>query len=87
MSANSNRSSPARSASRIVVSLLALAASACGGGYGGGGGNASQPPTARLSVQPTSINIGESATLTWSTTNANSSLRRVAHGRHGSYEW
>jgi uncharacterized protein (TIGR03118 family) len=55
----------------IAASLLVLAGSACGGGYGGGSGTTSAPPTVRLSVQPTSITIGQSATLTWSTSNAN----------------
>jgi len=30
------------------------------------------PPTIQLSVQPTTINVGQSATITWSTTNATS---------------
>src|SRR5690242_12043002 len=52
-----------------------------GGGYGGGstasggaaaaGGGATTPaPTVTLSVQPTTITAGQSATLTWSSTNA-----------------
>ena len=38
---------------------------ACGGGYGGG---SSMPPaTVTVSVKPTSITLGQSATVTWST--------------------
>ncbi len=52
--------------------LLGAVLAACGGGggdgYGGGGGNAT--PTATLSVNPQTIALGQSATLTWSSTQA-----------------
>ena len=59
------------SLSKALTPSLALAVVACGG-YGGGGGNTTPPltPTVNLSVQPTTITAGQSATLTWSTTNA-----------------
>jgi phospholipase C len=41
-----------------------------GGGNGGGGGN--QAPTATLTASPTGITSGQTATLTWTTTNATS---------------
>ena len=54
-----------------VVGLFALGA--CGGGGGGGGGGGSEPaPTLTLSASPTSVMAGESTTLTWSSTNADS---------------
>jgi uncharacterized protein (TIGR03118 family) len=50
-----------------VVLCGAAAAAACGGsGYGGGGAAAPPPPTLAISVKPSSIVLGQSATLTWS---------------------
>ncbi|MEL1231699.1 MAG: glycoside hydrolase, partial [Candidatus Neomarinimicrobiota bacterium] len=52
--------------------------SSCGGGGGGGGGDEpytppSVPnPTASISADPTTVYIGNSTTLTWSSTNATS---------------
>jgi uncharacterized protein (TIGR03118 family) len=56
--------SPRRGA--IAAALLATTlVAACGGGYGGG--NSPPPPlTITMSVQPTSVVQGQSATLTWS---------------------
>ena len=45
--------------------FCSLVLSACGGG-GGGGTPAPPPPTVTISVAPTSITLGQSATLTWS---------------------
>ena len=51
----------------LTVGLLA----ACGGGgYGGGGGDSNPPATLSLSVEPTTITLGQSATLTWTTNGA-----------------
>jgi uncharacterized protein (TIGR03118 family) len=52
-----------------VVRWIALASgvvlvTACGGGYGGGGMTV-PPPTLTISITPTSIVLGHSATLTW----------------------
>ena len=62
---------------RLCVPTLLLVAAGCGGGYGGSGDSAGAsapppppPPTVVLSVQPTAITAGQSATLTWSTTSA-----------------
>jgi uncharacterized protein (TIGR03118 family) len=54
---------------RTVLAALAVAAcvAACGGG-GGSGPTSAPPPTVSLSVQPTTITLGQSATLTWSAT-------------------
>jgi uncharacterized protein (TIGR03118 family) len=56
--------------------LLSVLLTACGGGaYGGGGGyNGGAPPgpTDSLSVAPSSIVLGQSATLTWSSSNTSS---------------
>jgi uncharacterized protein (TIGR03118 family) len=52
---------------RLLVALqvvASLAAGCGGGGYGGSGGQ--KMPTVALSVSPTSIVLGASATLTWS---------------------
>jgi uncharacterized protein (TIGR03118 family) len=46
-----------------LTSGVALVA-ACGGGYGGGG-MTTPPPTLTISITPTSIVLGHSATLTW----------------------
>ena len=55
-----------------LASLLTLLLGACGGGGYGGGGNMGTPmaPTVTISIAPTTIVVGQSATLTWSTTNA-----------------
>src|ERR1700676_1317318 len=51
----------------IVSSLLgALISTGCGGGYGGGSN--STAAMVSLSVSPTTIKLGQSATLTWSST-------------------
>jgi uncharacterized protein (TIGR03118 family) len=54
--------------------LFALLLTGCGG-YGGGSnynGGAASVPTVSLSVAPTSIVLGQSATLTWTSTNSSS---------------
>ena len=59
----------------VVSTLLAVQLAACGGGGGGGSGynNPMPPPptttaSVTVSVQPTTITAGQSATLTWSNT-------------------
>jgi uncharacterized protein (TIGR03118 family) len=54
--------------------FLTMLLTACGGGSYGSGGNMTPPlaPTVTLSVAPTTITLGQSATLTWSTMNASS---------------
>lgn len=47
----------------LTVGLLA----ACGGGGYGGGGDSNPPATLSLSVEPTTITLGQSALLTWTT--------------------
>jgi uncharacterized protein (TIGR03118 family) len=57
-----------RSASRItafLASTCAILLAACGGGYGGGGGGSMSPPSVTIAVAPTTIVLGQSATLTW----------------------
>ena len=59
--------------SAVILSFLLI--TACGGGGNGGGGNGgggTQLPTATLTASPTSITSGQTATLTWTTTNATS---------------
>lgn len=82
MSANSNRMNVSAWANRIVAPLAALTLVACGGGSGGGGGyggggngatagaGSPVPPTVTISVQPTAVTAGQSATVTWSTSEA-----------------
>jgi len=55
---------PLRAAAAVCLAGIALAA--CGGGGYGGGGSSPPPPTVSISVSPTSIVLGQSATLTWS---------------------
>jgi hypothetical protein len=58
--------------------FLAVLLVACGG-YGGGGYNgAASAPTATLMVAPTSIVLGQSATLAWSSTNSTGCTARGA---------
>lgn len=55
-----------QSATRRIIYLgLAAVMTACGGGYGGG--SSAPPATVTFSVKPTTITLGQSATLTWST--------------------
>jgi uncharacterized protein (TIGR03118 family) len=63
-----------RRISRALPALalpLALGLSACGGG-GGGGSMSAIAPTVQLALNNTSIALGQSATLTWSSTGATS---------------
>jgi uncharacterized protein (TIGR03118 family) len=51
----------------IALSALGAALAACGGkGYNGGLSGTTSAPTASLSVDPTTITLGQSAKLTWS---------------------
>ena len=55
------------------VPVICVALVACGGGgYGGGSGAMAVPSTINLAVQPSTITVGQSATITWSTGNATS---------------
>jgi len=54
-----------------VISLLLLIA-ACGGSGSGNGGGGNNPPTVTLTASPTTITSGQSATLSWTSTNATS---------------
>ena len=53
-----------------AVAFAALTLEACGGGGGGGNNPPAPPPTVTISVNPTTITVGQSATLTWSSTQA-----------------
>jgi uncharacterized protein (TIGR03118 family) len=58
---------------RLALQLLTLLLAGCGGSGGSGyNGNMGPPlaPTVTISVAPTTITLGQSATLTWSTANA-----------------
>ncbi len=51
---------------RLIAGLIAGALVGCGGsGYGGDGGS-SGPATLSISVEPTTITLGQTATVTWS---------------------
>ena len=55
----------------IALAALAGALAACGGGGGGyGGGSGNPAATAAISVTPSTITAGQSATLTWSSNTA-----------------
>jgi uncharacterized protein (TIGR03118 family) len=65
----SNGGRPARLAAQFLTLLLA----GCGGSsYNGGSGNMGPPlaPTVTLSIAPTTVTLGQSATLTWTTGSA-----------------
>ena len=52
---------------RAVIGLSAAFLVSCGGGgYGGGGGGSRPPATLTISVSPSTITLGQSATVTWS---------------------
>lgn len=58
----------------LTAQLLTLLLAGCGGSSYNGGGNMGPPqaPTVTFSVAPTTITLGQSATLTWSTISASS---------------
>jgi uncharacterized protein (TIGR03118 family) len=63
----------ARARLRPIVYPVLLLLAACGGGgggYGGGGGGGGMAPTVTLTESASSITLGQSATLTWSSTGA-----------------
>jgi hypothetical protein len=56
-----------------LLLVTCLAVTSCGGGGGGnGGGNSPPAPTVALSASAPSITLGQSVTLTWSSTSATS---------------
>ena len=59
---------------RLSVSFLIAALASCGGSGYNSSSNMGPPltPTITMSIAPTTITVGQSATLTWSTTNASS---------------
>ncbi|HZF16407.1 MAG TPA: TIGR03118 family protein [Steroidobacteraceae bacterium] len=55
-----------RAAQQWTLAILTVLTAACGGGsYGGGGGT--PPATVTISLQPSTITLGQSSTLTWTT--------------------
>ena len=55
----------------VYPAVLLLAACGGGGGYGGGGGGGGgMAPTVTMSLSANSITLGQSATITWSSTGA-----------------
>jgi uncharacterized protein (TIGR03118 family) len=62
--------------SGFALVLAALGLAGCGGG-GYGGGSSAPPPTLSLTVQPTTIVLGQSATLSW---NSSTGASCVASG-------
>ena len=54
----------------FMASTCAILLAACGGGYGGGGTSMS-PPSVTIAVAPTTIVLGQSATLTWTSNSGN----------------
>jgi uncharacterized protein (TIGR03118 family) len=61
-----------RRALGALVMPLALSVSACGGSGGGSGSMPAVAPTVQLALNNSSIALGQSATLTWSSTGATS---------------
>jgi uncharacterized protein (TIGR03118 family) len=55
---------------RSVAAVLLISGVTACGGYGGGGMSTPAMPTVTLAVNPMTITVGQSATLTWSTMNA-----------------
>jgi uncharacterized protein (TIGR03118 family) len=52
--------------SRVTIILCTLIAASCGGGYGGGGSMSNPGSTVSVKVAPTTITLGQSAVVTWS---------------------
>ncbi len=55
---------------RVLVGLSVGLLVACGGGGYGGDGSSNPPATLTISVEPTTITVGQSATITWTTNGA-----------------
>ena len=55
---------------RVQVALCVGLLVGCGGGGYGGGGSSNPPATLTISVEPTTITLGQSATVTWTTNGA-----------------
>ena len=73
MVATISRSWGTRQPVRLSAPLLTLLLAGCGGSsYNGGNMGPPLAPTVTFAVAPTSITLGQSATLTWSTLNASS---------------
>ena len=53
----------------FLASTCAILLAACGGGYGGGS-SMTPPPSVTIAVAPTTIVLGQSATLTWTSNTA-----------------
>jgi uncharacterized protein (TIGR03118 family) len=58
----------------IALATGALLIASCGGGGYGGGGMSTPPPTLTLSIAPTSVVLGHSATLTWASNTGTSCM-------------
>ena len=56
----------------VALTLAVACLTACGGGSSNVPSGSGDAPTATLTASPSSITAGQSATLTWSTTNATS---------------
>jgi uncharacterized protein (TIGR03118 family) len=65
----------AKRSALIALSMFGSVLAGCGGGGSGGGyggGSSNPPPTTSLTLNPTSIALGQSATLTWSSSQGTS---------------
>ena len=62
----------ARAPLTAAACLLGTTLAACGAGGYGGGSSSTPPPTVSISVAPTDVVLGQSATLTWSAANGSS---------------
>jgi uncharacterized protein (TIGR03118 family) len=61
-----NRTLHGRWTLTAIAAAAALVAACGGGGYGGGGSGSPPPPAITLTIAPSTIVLGQSATLTWS---------------------
>jgi len=53
-----------------LIALFSVLLSACGGGGGESGTTPPTAPTVTITVDPAKVTLGQSATVTWSSTDA-----------------
>src|SRR4030095_15355128 len=70
--------------SRVAVGLSLGLLASCGGGVCGGGGGSKPPATVNMTINPATITLGQSATITWSSNGTTCEASGAWSGTKGS---